>query len=334
MTFTYTTEDDDIDGETAIFAYNVAEVNLDRVEIKNFPLQAIYAEGELTKIIAENSYFYNNYQAIHIFNGANVSIRNNKFTENTDVGIVISEGMESRISGNIFTSNRIGIALVDAKALVEKNLFEKNEWGMNVYTNVYTSDGISENTITKNNFFNSSVVGLVLENAGENSTVTSNVFAKNTIGIAVADEAISVVTNNIITEQTGDGILLEGAQATIAYNTIANSKATGISSTDYDSSYIVNNILFRNGTGALVDSSSTAVELGYNDLYGNTTDISGTYADLGGNRYDDPGFTFRSPAIFELTSSSPLIDQGGLYFVDYDFDGSARTTPDIGAYEY
>ncbi|MFA4814913.1 MAG: right-handed parallel beta-helix repeat-containing protein [Candidatus Gracilibacteria bacterium] len=330
MTFTYTTEDDDMEDETAIFAYGAAKVNLAKVEIKNFPLQAIYAQGESTEIIAENSYFYNNYQAIHIFNEANGTIRNNKFTKNTNLGLVIFDGTDSIISGNIFTSNRIGAVLVDSNTLVEKNLFENNEWGMNVYVD----GGTSENKITKNNFFNSSAAGIVLENVGENSTVTSNVFAKNTIGIYMTYEASSIVTNNIITEQSGDGILLETAQATIAYNTIANSRATGISSIESDSSYIVNNILFRNGTGVLVDSTSTAVELGYNDLYGNTTDISGTYADLGGNRYDDPGFTFRTPAIFELTSTSPLIDQAGLYFVDYDFEGATRTTPDIGAYEY
>ncbi|MFA5793133.1 MAG: right-handed parallel beta-helix repeat-containing protein [Candidatus Gracilibacteria bacterium] len=329
MTFIKTMEDGDAEGETAVYALGGANVNLDRIEVKDFPLQAIYVDGEGTELIVENSYFQNNYQAIHIFNGANGYINNNKFTKNVDLAIFIVEGTESTIKNNIFFKNRVGVEVRDSEALVDGNVFEKNEWGAYAYS---YDGGISNNQILNNKFLSSSVVGMSLSGSPEDSTLSANLFSKNAIGINVWDGASSIITNNVVTDQIGNGIISTGASPTIAYNTIANSGGNGITLDEGDTSYVVNNILYKNIYGLLVDAMAGAVEVGYNDAYGNTTDISGTYVDLGGNRYDDPAFV--SVISFDLSSISPLINQGALYFVDDDFEGNSRTNPDIGAYEF
>jgi len=242
----------------------------------------------------------------------------------TDVMIGVSSG------GEVY--NRYTGATEYGEVLIHDNYFENLEYG------IITENGVNPSapsaTIYQNEIKDSKVG--IQSGGADNSWIYRNHVIDTGTGLAAIYSYFHgttpepVIENNLVENSSVTGALLQGAQATFAYNTIANGVNIGVTANSGDQSFVVNNLLYDNSNeGFSFNSSST--ELGNNNVFGSGIVYSGSYTNLGGNLELSPGFTGSG---YDLNAGSPLIDAADHYFVTEDFDGNTRNKADIGAYEY
>lgn len=319
---------------------------ISNAEINNMTY-GIYIEGTNISSEISNSFFTDNFWGIigiGPFDG--LDIHHNHFVgpttsiSGTSGGVTVGSGQYAFVHDNSFEGMAFGVALndisYDSYVEVYKNSFELQVFSID--TRNYSVTYASKNAIYENNI-TGSTYGVKSSGAQEFSSVYDNhIFATGT-AIDAAFAAATVFTNNLIEGSKDDGYLGSGSNATFAYNTLVDGKGDGIDLMSSDASYVVNNIVYRHAKkGVSVDTlSSTSAQLGYNDSYGNATDYSGSYVDLGGNLSVDPVFVRIGD--YALQASSPLLNYADLYFVVEDYFGNLRDAktatvgPEIGAFE-
>lgn len=306
----------------------------------------IRVSGSAARVRVSSSYFYGTDNGIQIFETSVLNIINgNTFTSPAgdvdDFGIWVTGSSDVRIFGNTFSAAQGGVLVDDSLGAgsveVNNNTFDSALYCIEL-RNDYTAGTVTQNNI-HNNTLNNCGYGVWTRGAEEESTVNANYFDGNDYAVHTSfyeSGTKTTFTNNLIQNSISAAATIEAADLTFAYNTIVNGLGDGIVVSDGDKSYVVNNIIVNNaGTGLLGDASSTLMRYGYNDVYGNTTNISTSGIDLGGNMSVDPSFV--SATDFHLQATSALVHSAGLYFVARDIEGTVRdllhSEREIGAYE-
>lgn len=116
----------------------------------------------------------------------------------------------------------------------------------------------------------------------------------------------------------------------VCYQTKPNPNAVGIS-VEGGGPQILHNTIYQCGYMGIAAMSGVAKN---NICYMNGADIEGSIAREKNLIDTDPEFVSLSGFDFHLTKGSPAVDAGGQTQVTTDIEGTARQTPDIGAYEY
>lgn len=313
-------------------------VNFDRTEFLKNGI-GVYFNGASAAGSVNASYFDSNVDMGIYATGSNITaVTKSIFTNNTGTyGAVFLYANTPlvQVMGNTFISNSVGLDIRDNAGVgnlvnATGNSFNDNEWGIYI-----DADATTRATISRNVVANSSQYGIVISGAQDYSRVERNKVTGGNAGIVIDNGAQSTVINNLVTTNSLYGISSGASAALIAFNTVAANGTDGIYAVNADASTYLNNISYGNGSyGFNIDASSSAVEIGYSDTYGNTAgDINGAYVNLGGNVLVDPLFV--SATNYRLTSTSPVIDASGIYWIRNDHTGYGRSNPaDMGAYEY
>jgi len=129
-------------------------------------------------------------------------------------------------------------------------------------------------------------------------------------GIEVHENVNVEISNNIISDNPGAGILIgwnESSTAIIKNNTIVRNGNAGVAvETNGSEVTITGNIIAYNNYG-IRKNPEPKVFNSYNDFFSNSEDLSNLEAGEG-DIFDDPGFNESPDAIYELTASSPCLD--------------------------
>ena len=178
-------------------------------------------------------------------------------------------------------------------------IWNQGSWGIHIYNGF---DGNSNNNVIRNN------------------RVYGNGVKKNSGGIIIGAGSGNIVYNNLVYNNTGKGIQLS-RKAKAFNNTIYNNNGIAIQlAYSGGSSEVRNNIIWQNGTNAVLNQ-------------GTGTSI------LSNNLMSNPSFVDANGFDLNIKSSSQAIDSGYNLNSYFDFDivgiSSKRDSNfDIGAYEF
>ena len=118
-----------------------------------------------------SNYFKNNGAGVAVMFTKNVKMYNNTFEENwgdASYGLMLKEISDSYITSNRFIKNTTGIYMEGtSRILVEKNVFDRNGWGMKIQASCM------DNEIRGNNFFGNTF------DVATNGDVVLNTFNNN-----------------------------------------------------------------------------------------------------------------------------------------------------------
>ena len=100
--------------------------------------------------------------------------------------------------------------------------------GNNILSNQITGIRISSpNNIISNNAFSNSDVGVDISDGAENSILLDNTISENTVGIELNASNFALVHENIISNNVGDGIIINGSGNTITDQIISGNRYLG-----------------------------------------------------------------------------------------------------------
>jgi len=228
-------------------------------------------------------------------------VTNNTFESNAN-GIYLNYGSSPLISNNSFFRNGDGIEIYyDCDGIITENLFIGNSNG--IYFN--TSSHNCQIEISKNIIAYQSNDGILKYTTSNSYTVdpkiiNNTIFGNSGDGIHIIRRGITVIRNNIISENGGYGLNAEYNIDTCDNNTIYENALGAFSNLDY-----------------LPQETWNFVSVNPNN---------NTSCDVHRNINEDPQFNFSDTLDFTLQISSKCID-GGTEVI-FDPDGSIS---DIGA---
>jgi len=172
---------------------------------------------------------------------------------NTDSTIIIDNVVfENSPDSGIFISKNNGIIII-------KNTKFINCKDAAIYI---SGDGSQngKNLIIKNNYFYNNNVAVIIKRKFKYYIINSNIFEKNRISIAQgeADHKYlpgdkGIITNNIIFDNTEQGIILRVQKGTIVSNNIIKSKLIGINVEGSTDCIISNNTIFAKMPIRIID---------------------------------------------------------------------------------
>ncbi len=300
------------------------------------------------------------------------------FTINSDgsiqkAGIRIANSNNSEIVDNTVNHAFIGIFVSNANnSLVQNNLCENSTDQHGIYISDNTDDtSVLGNTLTGNNWDGLHMNAAVGE-PNQNAIIEDNViFGNNLAGMDIEGIDNAYFANNLIYNNTKEGITLHSQDQTAAgnptpdtmnntfvNNTIVGNGMSGIQMLAPDTQETIFNNIFMNSNaeyGAIaVTGTPSGLVSDYNivcndfstDLGTSTLTLSQWQSSTGQDKHDIISaatslFTNTNNNVFTLLSSSPAIDSGiatlnGSSAPTIDFAGNSRPQGngyDIGAYE-
>ena len=152
--------------------------------------------------------------------------------------------------------------------------------------------------------------GILCENSSP--IIVDNIISLNRGTGIMAVMTLPQISNNIIYGNEWTGIYLEASKSLdtkIDHNVIVENGYAGISSNDGSAVLITNNIIYKNKEyGVHFDKESLDSRFEYNNLFGNTLEVSQGFNVSQSNIHDDPGFV--SSTTFELNELSPCRKMG------------------------
>lgn len=196
-----------------------------------------------------------------------VKVLNNRIISDNSMGINLNGGNNSLISGNTITSNDIGIQAINSYySTFSMNIIDGlNDNGM--YLNDSPGATISRNNCTGN------LEGISLWFCSD-SILTYNNCSYNTYGMLTTNLENLIVTNNIITDNTGYGYLLQNTDGSVLTNNLLQDNGNyGINVDLHSDDNILHHNAFINSLGA----TSQANDDGANNVWYDTSTNQGSY---------------------------------------------------------
>ncbi|MHB9035797.1 MAG: right-handed parallel beta-helix repeat-containing protein [Armatimonadota bacterium] len=237
------------------------------------------------------------------------AITKNTISANGSHGVYCNISSAPIVTENIIDWNGDhGVYCSLSSPSISMNRISSNSTGVGFYSCTSTN---TQFQLTANTILNNRGWGIYL-NASPMPPIASNIVAFNSNGIY--SDSSSIITNNTITGNTGQGINLNGASPSIYNNIVANNGSGIVRVGGRFAAF--NSDVFGNGT------SYTGMEPGVGDI--STDPMFASYA------FDD----------FRLKGTSPCRNKGtnnALNVPDIDFVGGTRIEEgivDIGADEY
>ena len=234
---------------------------------------------------------------------------------------------------------------------IKNNLVYDNSWynifgasGISIYQS-WNSDNnttdfkniIEGNICHHNRLFVPWLNGCVISD-GNGIIIDDNINSQNESNLG-AYTGKTLVQNNIVYQNGGSGIHSYSSQhVTIRNNTAyKNSQSVELDNGEIFASsgndiQIFNNIMFTENNNV-----TNSNYMNTNSVYGNNLHFNGTTIELNNSTCinSNPIFVNENAKNFHLQINSPAINTGNsANFSGLDFDGNARTNPDIGAFEY
>ena len=225
-------------------------------------------------------------------NCSRITVQNLNLANNGH-GILLSYTTNSKITGNILTSNQEGIAFRGSSnnEISKNTITASGDYGICLY------NGANENTITENIIEGTGYDGIHAEGACSGNTISKNKIASSKeTGIYLSTAPNTIITENNITQNKGVGISLK-----------------------YDSDNVVikANYLSQNGLGILVQilgSSITENTLINNDGWAMRLNGSQGNNKIHNNNFIDnnagEGLQVSMPAVWSFYSLDPEILSG------------------------
>ncbi|MHA1199245.1 MAG: NosD domain-containing protein [Candidatus Heimdallarchaeaceae archaeon] len=297
--------------EEGIHIYNVAygTATIDNNTCCNNNGDGISIEFSSNSTISNNICNNNNLDGIYLYNSGSSTVTNNTCNYNS-YGIDLSYSGSSTVSNNTCCNNGRGIEFYDSgSSTVANNTCNNNEnWGISLWfcgnlrveNNTFTNCGlyIFENTISaylsstiENNWVNGKKLGYFTNLVS--STIAEPIYGEliliNCINVEVCNQTLnnattglylysctaSIIRNNTISNNSGNGIeSVYSENSSISNNTI-NNNDRGIDLGASGSSIITKNTCLNNGYGIfLYDSGSSTLA---NNICNNTDNDSNIY---------------------------------------------------------
>jgi parallel beta-helix repeat protein len=359
--------------ETTINGNNngdVVTINTSNVDLSGFTIKnsgsgetdaGIKVKGNNSRIIDNiinyciNGIFINNYNdTIIAFNNINVNT----------YGVFLSSSYKNQIEyNNIHSNSKDGIFL-------NENCKDSNIIGNNIYGNyngIYLSNKCDDNIINGNTIYSNAIIGVRIENSsnnqidentielhgafygimivGNNNDITNNVIQNNNHGIFLLADNYTTIQNNILKENTRDGIRLQNSTGNkITKNRITYNKRYGV----YINYFSINNEIYDN---YFKDNEYNAWDISTSNNFWSKTGDGGNIiggSKIGGNFWDDyTGEDTNKDGIGNtpynilpgskkddnpLVPRTPTAKAGGIYTAylgeTITFDGSRSSDPD------
>jgi parallel beta-helix repeat protein len=282
-------------------------------------IAGIYVSGSGT---FTNNVSYKNSIGAQLQNSVSTVWTGNQFISNSTQGLYIRSGSGHSITSNRFFSNAESVYSDSSPS----NTYRSNQFYSNLgFAGLYLYRG-SDFTIVDGNLFRGnkerglSITGNSI-NYPNDITVSSNIFSLNVDAISMEYGLRNTFTGNIISSNTGYGILLGpssifstslAGSCVITQNQISSSTLDGIYLNGASNNYISSNSVTNNhryGLYVLGSSSNTIIS---NDFAGSVTGIN-----VGANLGVVPsGNTIASNRIFANTGSGMVLFFGGVLMVD------------------
>ena len=196
----------------------------------------VVRNGSLANIRNNRTTFANNGVGVQVESGAQAAMEGNVFTNNNQAGVVVDAGNVT-IGGNddsgsnTITGSNVGVVVRNGSLANIRNnrtTFANNNVGVQI-------EGGSTATMEGNVFSNNANTGVVVEGEGTNVTIGaaddsgSNTISGSETGVVVRNGSLANIRNNRTTfANNTNGIVVEGAQATMTGNVITGNTNAGV----------------------------------------------------------------------------------------------------------
>ncbi len=196
----------------------------------------VVRNGSLANIRNNRTTFANNGVGVQVESGAQAAMEGNVFTDNSQAGVVVDAGNVT-IGGNddsgsnTITGSNVGVVVRNGSLANIRNnrtTFANNNVGVQI-------EGGSTATMEGNVFTNNANTGVVVEGEGTNVTIGaaddsgSNTISGSQNGVVVRNGSLANIRNNRTTFANNvNGIVVEGAQATMTGNVITGNTNAGV----------------------------------------------------------------------------------------------------------
>ncbi|MFX1282788.1 MAG: NosD domain-containing protein [Promethearchaeota archaeon] len=244
-----------------IFLIDVQRINVTNVNIDSVASSLIVAWSNEVRI-RDNCFSNNSNIAITLQNSINCDISGNYIAQNSQ-GIHLSESKYNNISNNLVTSNsQIGIKLQDSifNTISKNNIF-LNQEGIRLYWN---SPGT---WITENMIHNNSWEGIFVQGSSNTMIINNSIMNHLFSGVRIEDTESCNLSDNLIANNLGSGIRLNWGTEICIENNLIQNNSLGIEIYESSSSIISNNVIIRNkGAGILLREDGENIEISNNDI--------------------------------------------------------------------
>jgi len=217
---------------------------------------------------------------------------NRPLLDGASVGITIQQADSVLIEGFEIRNYIKAIELIESEGVqILNNFIAANEWGIHD-SSEEGSDGV---VFSGNTVFDNSIRGVDFGDTRfaviSNNTITDNAFASAGVGIGLKIGGHTTVVDNLIENNTGWGIMVEGPENMIEENTISGHQ-TGITLLQpqvnaADEAVVQGNSINNNDTGLSISSSD--VEVFDNIFADNSIDVEmsrARFATITGNAFE------------------------------------------------
>ncbi len=223
--------------------------------LENITLENVSCRGTVSSEVQPNGIIQ---ACIVVENAYNVTLNKLSVFENVGSGLLLWNGQRIKVTGGKFFDNVKGSGITGggfSNILIKDNIAYNNS-----YTNI-SVNGVNS-LIEGNTSYESGIHGVTLGHAQEHSRADNVILRGNIIhsnriaGICLTNAANAVVTDNTVTDNLNEGILLfwksevsniNAGNVLIQNNRIANNNFYGIRMTWGHDNQIVGNIFVDNG---------------------------------------------------------------------------------------
>ncbi|WP_458190827.1 right-handed parallel beta-helix repeat-containing protein [Haladaptatus sp. NG-WS-4] len=259
-----------VTGSTTALSRNTG--NFSNVTVTNLTLTD-WEEGlrlnQASQSRVQNVNAWSNHFGIRLNGGTSNTLTANTAHNNTYIGIYLESSTENMMVGNTASNNSAyGIFLnfgSSNNTLTESIANNNNDHGIAV------DQGSSNNELTENTATNNRNAGILVRSAmTDNNTISQNIIAKNQIGVKLQDGKGTTLTDNIATENTQIGILVEAdTDNTTVTNNTATENRWGINLHFAQNVVVSQNTVTNNSDIGIIDFEGSNNQFKHNNISNN-----------------------------------------------------------------